>query len=466
MSNASSPGINETHDPNLKSWVESANDPATEFPIQNLPFCTVLTTDFTSDKPFPAIAAAIGDEVLILRHLESAGLFRGQPFKQHPGGDPTRNIAAFSGTARDLAAWTPEHRTAVRRALSLLLRADNPTLRDNAELRQRALRPLKDAEVQSPVRPILNYTDFYASIHHASTVGAMFRPDNPLLPNYKWVPIGYHGRASSIVASGSPIKRPSGQQAPPDDKPKDAPTFGPCKLLDYELEVGCFIGPGNGLGEPITTANARDHIFGLCLVNDWSARDIQKWEYQPLGPFLAKNFATTISPYIVTLEALAPFRCPAYRRPDGDPRPLPYLFDESDQAWGGFDITLEAYIQSADMAKRGMAPLRLSSGRGFKDMYWTFAQMIAHHTSNGCNFQSGDLIASGTVSGPTPDSRGCLLELTWDGQGKPRRPIELPTGEKRTFLADGDTVIFKGYCERDGFRRIGFGECRGTVVGS
>ncbi len=294
----------------------------------------------------------------------------------------------------------------------------------------------------------------------------MFRPDNALLPNYKWVPIGYHGRASSIVHSGTEIKRPSGQQAPPDASPKDPPAFGPSKMLDYELEVGCFIGPGNQLGEPISIKNARDHIVGLCLVNDWSARDIQKWEYQPLGPFLAKNFATTISPYIVTLDALEPFRCPAYARPEGDPRPLPYLADEQDQARGGFDIVLEVYLQSADMAKRNMAPHRLSSGRGFKDMYWTFAQMIAHHTSNGCNFQPGDLIASGTVSGPTPDSRGCLLELTWDGAGKPRKPIELPTGEKRTFLADGDTVIMKAFCEREGFRRIGFGECRGTIAGT
>lgn len=315
---------------------------------------------------------------------------------------------------------------------------------------------------------IRNYTDFYASIHHASTVGAMFRPDNPLLPNYKHVPIGYHGRASSIVVSGTDIRRPRGQQSPPDDNPAAGPSFGPCKLLDYELEIGAFIGPGNTLGEPISIANARDHIFGLCLLNDWSARDIQKWEYQPLGPFLAKNFASTISPYIVTLEALEPFRAPGFSRGPTDPAPLPYLNDEQDRAAGGFDITLEVFLQSADMLKRGLSPIRLSRG-SFKDMFWSFSQMIAHHTSNGCNLQPGDLLGSGTVSGPTPESRGCLLELTWDGIGadgkpKPRRPIELPSGEKRVFLADGDTVIFKAFCEREGFRRIGFGECRGTIL--
>lgn len=446
----SPPGINETHDPNLKSWVESANDPATEFPIQNLPFLVVDRGDYGVH-----VGVRIGERILDLHVLDDAGLIDIKDFL----------FTLQDGDLNRIAGLGPGTRLGLRRRLVELLTAGSSELAGKPDLRKAALLAIDQATLTLPCVPP-NYTDFYASIHHAGTVGAMFRPDNPLLPNYKWVPIGYHGRASSIVPSGASIRRPQGQQAPPDDKPKDPPTFGPCKLLDYELEVGCVIGPGNGLGEPISIAQARDHVFGLCLVNDWSARDIQKWEYQPLGPFLAKNFATTISPYVVTLEALAPFRCPAYKRPEGDPRPLPYLLDENDQAWGGFDITLEAYLQSAEMAKRGMAPHRLSSGRGFKDMYWTFAQMIAHHTSNGCNFQSGDLIASGTVSGATPDSRGCLLELTWDGQGKPRKPIELPSGEKRTFLADGDTVILKGFCERDGFRRIGFGECRGTIVAS
>jgi fumarylacetoacetase len=445
------PGINETHDPNLKSWVESANDPATEFPIQNLPLCAATVERWSTG---PQLYARIGDKLLNLDHLDESGrVFDGVDYIQR---------LDIAGLGSSTLNWL-EGKTALRMLLSDMLRADSKLVHDKKAFASQFLADLSEA-VLAPPFDILNYTDFYASIHHASTVGAMFRPDNPLLPNYKHVPIGYHGRASSIVASGTEFRRPSGQQAPPDNEPGAAPSFGPSKMLDYELEVGCFIGPGNSLGQPINIAQARDHIFGLCLVNDWSARDIQKWEYQPLGPFLAKNFATTISPYIVTLEALAPFRCPAYTRPEGDPRPLPYLSDEQDQSWGGFDITLEAYIQSADMAKRGMAPHRLSSGRGFKDMYWTFAQMIAHHTSNGCNFQPGDLIASGTVSGPTPDSRGCLLELTWDGAGKPRRPIELPTGEKRTFLGDGDTVIFKAFCEREGFRRIGFGECRGTIA--
>jgi fumarylacetoacetase len=445
------PGINETHDPSLKSWVESANDPATEFPIQNLPLCTFEASHdgHTHDH----LGVLIGDQVLDVSMLAEAGYFERED-QQLQEMLFVPYWAAIAGT-RSAA----KVRGIVQHFLKATTHASQPIKR----LRDKALRPQSDTKFGPPMA-IFNYTDFYASIHHASTVGAMFRPDNPLLPNYKWVPIGYHGRASSIVASGAEIKRPMGQQAPPEDKPKDPPTFGPCKLLDYELEVGCFIGRANPLGQPIPVTQADSHIFGLCLVNDWSARDIQKWEYQPLGPFLAKNFATTISPYIVTLEALAPFRCPAYARPEGDPRPLPYLSDEQDQAWGGFDITLEVYLQSAEMAKRGMAPKLLSSGRGFKDMYWTFAQMITHHTSNGCNFQSGDLIASGTVSGPTPDSRGCLLELTWDGPGKPRKPIELPSGEKRTFLADGDAVIFKGYCEREGFRRIGFGECKGTIV--
>jgi fumarylacetoacetase len=446
------PNLNDTHDPNLKSWVESANDPSSEFPIQNLPFCTFEASH--DGHSHDHMGVAIGDQILDVSMLGESGYFE----REAPELAEVVMYPYWSGVIATRAAGK------VRRAVQHFLKSTTHASQPIKRLREKALRPIRDLKLGPPTT-VFNYTDFYASIHHASTVGAMFRPDNPLLPNYKHIPIGYHGRASSIVPSGSEFRRPKGQQAPPDDKPGEGPSFGPCKLLDYELEVGCFIGPGNTLGEPISIAEAKDHIFGLCLVNDWSARDIQKWEYQPLGPFLAKNFATTISPFIVSLEALEPFRCAAYQRPQGDPRPLPYLFNEQDQAQGGFDITLEAYIQSADMAKRGMAPHRLSSGRSFKDMYWTFAQMIAHHTSNGCNFQPGDLIASGTVSGQTPDSRGCLLELTWDGPGKPRKPIELPSGEKRTFLADGDTVILRAFCEREGFRRIGFGECRGTVKG-
>jgi fumarylacetoacetase len=284
----------------------------------------------------------------------------------------------------------------------------------------------------------------------------MFRPDNPLLPNYKYVPVGYHGRASSVCASGTVVRRPRGQRKNDAD---DAPTFGPSQLLDYELEVGLFIGPGNDPGNSITIDRVEDHIFGLCLVNDWSARDIQKWEYQPLGPFLAKSFATTVSPWIVTMEALAPFRAPEFARPDGDPAPLPHLDSPENRELGGIDLSLEAYVASREMREAGTEPLRLSSG-SFRDMYWTVAQMVTHHASNGCNLRPGDLLASGTVSGDSDDSRGCLLELTWRGQN----PIQLPDGTERRFLQDGDEVTIRGYCERDGAVRIGLGECRGIIA--
>lgn len=458
------PAIDATHDASLRSWVESANDPATDFPIQNLPLCTFEATHGHGDHAHTHdhLGVAIGDSILDVSMLNEAGYFERDDNELAT----LLTYPYWSGLMSTMHQGTTARlRRAVQHFLNATTHASQPTKR----LREKALRKQTDVTHFMPVS-VFNYTDFYASVHHASTVGSMFRPDNPLLPNYKWVPIDYHGRASSLVPSGTDIRRPQGQQSPVDDKPGSAPAFGPSKMLDYELEVGCVIAPGNTLGEPISIQQAGRHILGLCLVNDWSARDLQKWEYQPLGPFLAKNFATTVSPFVVTTEALAPFRCPAYRRPDGDPKPLDYLNDESDQTHGGFDITLEVYLQTAEMATRNLTPYRLSSGRSFRDMYWTFAQMIAHHTCNGCNFQPGDLIASGTVSGPTPGSRGCLLELTWDGTGpdgkaKPRRPIELPTGEKRTFLADGDTVIMKAFCEREGFRRIGFGECRGTIRG-
>lgn len=329
--------------------------------------------------------------------------------------------------------------------------------------------PMGDYEFEVPFYA-QDYTDFYASLNHATNVGSMFRPDNPLLPNYKHIPIGYHGRASSIVASGTRIKRPVGQQAPTEDG--GSPQFGPCKMLDYEMEMGAIIGRGNALGEPISIEQAEDHILGLCILNDWSARDLQKWEYVPLGPFLAKNFASTVSPYIVTMEALAPFRAPMTTRAKGDPQPLPYMSSDANKAHGGFDITLEVWIASKQMREKSMAPIRLSKGN-FTDMYWTLAQMVTHHTVNGCNLQPGDLLGSGTVSGTTRDSRGSLLELTWDGDpfatppklvpGTSRTPIKLPTGEERKFIADGDEIIMKAYCQREGFRRIGFGECRGII---
>ncbi|HUX35304.1 MAG TPA: fumarylacetoacetase, partial [Gemmatimonadaceae bacterium] len=313
--------------------------------------------------------------------------------------------------------------------------------------------PMADAELFVPAR-VGDYTDFYASIYHATNVGSMFRPDNPLLPNYKYIPIGYHGRTSSLVPSGREIRRPWGQTRPDADAP---PVFGPSRRMDYELEVGMFVGAGNALGVPVPVAEAERHVFGLCLVNDWSARDIQPWEYQPLGPFLAKNFATTVSPWVVTLEALAPFRAPAFARPPGDPAPLPYLAAPPEQA--GFDITLEVWLTTPAMRAAGAEAFRVSRGR-FTDMYWTVAQLVAHHTSNGCNLQPGDLLASGTVSGPTRESRGCLLEQSWKGT----EPLTLPNGETRTFLEDGDEVVLRGYCERAGYARIGFGECRGRIA--
>jgi fumarylacetoacetase len=454
--------INETHDPGLKSWVESANDPATDFPIQNLPLC-IVALGSQADPTWPSVLGVpIGDQWLNLDAAHARGLLSGSCYQ------PAASRGALD-SLRSLASQLPDCTGALRARVSRLLSSSARLSAQERRATEECVSPLESVRARLVAPTPLNYTDFYASIHHATTVGSMFRPDHPLLPNYKHVPIGYHGRASSIVVSGTGVRRPRGQIPPPDDKPELGPTFGPSRMLDYELEVGAFVGPGNALGEPISIREAEQHLFGLCLVNDWSARDIQKWEYQPLGPFLAKNFATTVSPYVVTLEALEPFRCPACRRPPGDPRPLDYLDDEHDQARGGLDITLEVWLRSAEMERRGVSPVRISRSNAFRDMYWTFAQMLAHHTSNGCNLQPGDLIASGTVSGPEPGTRGCLLEATWQGRGPdgkplPRKPIELPTGEKRLFLEDGDEVIFKGYCERDGFRRIGFGECRGKIL--
>ncbi|MFM9995739.1 MAG: fumarylacetoacetase [Phycisphaerales bacterium] len=463
--------INETHDPKLKSWVESANDPATDFPIQNLPFFVFGRPDMPECDQF--LGTRVGDAVIDLEDLGTAGLFDAIG-KMLPSPVPifpwNQDVFCCGGGGRinKLATFDGRYWAAVRRRLVELFGTESTDLRGNQELRAKAVFRADEVPVHKPAF-VYNYTDFYASIHHATTVGSMFRPDNPLLPNYKHVPIGYHGRASSIVISGTDIRRPRGQIPPPDDKPQQGPTFGPSRMLDYELEVGAFVGPGNNLGEPIMIGDAEKHIFGLCLVNDWSARDMQKWEYQPLGPFLAKNFATTVSPYVVTLEALEPFRCPAYRRPEGDPAPLDYLHDDANESRGGFDITLEVWLRTAEMERRSMSPVLLSKSNAFKEMYWTVAQLLTHHTSNGCNLQTGDLLASGTVSGRGPTERGCLLELTWQGRGPdgkplPRKPIDLPTGEKRTFLEDGDEVIFKGYCEREGFRRIGFGECRGKIA--
>ena len=437
-----------THDPNLTSWVESANDPATDFPIQNLPLGVFIRSIDEEDPTThdSSVGVAIGDRVLDLAVIAQAGLLE--------------NIAP---NLDDILDWWslnpllwegPGTLRALRRRLSELLAEDNPELRDNHDLRQRALLKQSHVEMVEPVE-IGDYTDFYASIHHATNVGSMFRPDNPLLPNYKHIPIGYHGRASSIIPSGHPVTRPNGQTKADDS---DNPTFGPCKLLDYEMEVAAIVSALNELGEPVSIDNAEDHILGLVLCNDWSARDIQKWEYQPLGPFLAKSFATTISPWIVTLDALAPFRVPAFKREQGDPQPLPYLTSDHNTAKGGIKLTCEVYISTPQMREQNKQPHKLSSG-SFADMYWTVAQMLTHHASNGCNLRPGDMFASGTVSGPEKHNRGCLLELSWRGS----EPIELPTGETRKFLQDGDEIIMKGHCEAEGARRIGFGECRGIV---
>jgi fumarylacetoacetase len=447
--------IDETHDPNLKSWVESANDPKSDFPIQNLPLCTFLSSvDDEPDAVTAHIGVRIGDMILVLDALAQHGLLE----------DTDEDLWVFvediaeSGQAGDL-----------RRLLQGLLQEGNTELRDHPN-RDDMLVPVSEIDLSTPILSTGDYTDFYASINHATNVGSMFRPDNPLLPNYKHIPIGYHGRASSIVPSGTSIKRPVGQQAPAEDGGQ--PQFGPCKLLDYEMEMGAIIGRGNELGEPVSIEDAEDHILGMCILNDWSARDLQKWEYVPLGPFLAKNFASTVSPYIVTMEALAPFRCAGAVRPEGDPQPLEYMDSAANRESGGFDITLEVWLASAQMREQGMEPIQLSKGN-FRDMYWTIAQMVTHHTVNGCNLQPGDLLGSGTVSGTTRDSRGSLLELTWDGDpfanppklvpGTERTPIKLPTGEERKFIADGDEIIMKAYCEREGYRRIGFGECRGII---
>jgi fumarylacetoacetase len=407
----------------------------TDFPIQNLPYGVFRRS---LDTGAAAIGVAIGDRILDLRRSAAAGLFDALP--------PETRRACACETLNALMALTPRHWHALRARLTELLSAQRDA--------EPHLLPMHDAVMLLPAA-IGDYTDFYASVFHAANVGGLFRPDQPLLANYKHIPIGYHGRASSIVASGAPVRRPEGQAMSPGDT---TPRFGPTRALDYELEAGFFIGTGNALGEPIPMESAEDHVFGVCLVNDWSARDIQAWEYQPLGPFLGKSFTTTVSPWVVPMEALAPYRATRYARPEGDPAPLPYLDSAANQARGAIDLTLVVEITSARMRTAGSAPFRLSRGN-LKDLYWTVAQMVAHHTSNGCNLRPGDLLATGTVSGPNKESRGCLLELTRRGAD----PVTLPTGEIRTFLEDGDEITLRGYCEREGLPRIGLGECTGRV---
>lgn len=438
------PHLNQTHDRLLRSWIDSANDPDCDFPIQNLPL-GVFRRHGSSDPP--RIGVAIGQSIFDAADAVQANLLAGI--------SPETACALCAPSLNQFMSQGRESCSTVRQAISHLLQADTPTLRDNAKLRERMVVSMADAELLLPVQ-IGDYTDFYASIHHARNIGSMFRPDNPLLPNYKHLPVGYHGRASSIVISGTPIRRPYGQ-AKADDA--QLPTFGPSKLLDYELEMGFFVGPGNGLGHRIAMREASEHIFGMVIVNDWSARDIQKWEYQPLGPFNAKNFATTMSPWVVTLDALEPYRVAGAARGEGsggDPPLREYLKPTDDM---GYDITVEVYLTSQLMRDRELEPMLISRGN-FTEMYWTIAQMLVHHTASGCNLRPGDLLASGTVSGQTEDSRGCLMERTWRGQN----PIELRDGSDRKFLQDGDEVIIRAYCHKDGAARIGFGDCRGVIL--
>ncbi len=429
--------LNETHDPARRSFVESANAPDTDFPIQNLPYCVYRPAAGLQ----PRVGIAVGDQILDVSAASTA--FEGL------AADAAR--ACGAPFLNPLMAMGPQAWSALRLSLSRAL----SDARGNRERLAIHLMPTAQAEIRMPVA-FRNFTDFFASIFHATNAGRMFRPDNPLMPNYKYVPVAYHSRASSVRISGVAVKRPSGQRKGPNDA---EPSYGPSRNLDFELELGIFVGTGSDLGATVPVGKAGEHVFGFCLLNDWSARDVQAWEYQPLGPFLGKNFATTISPWIVTGEALAPFRTAAFARPQGDPAPLPYLNDSEDQAHGGFDITLEAYLATEKMRREGTAPQRLTE-TSFALMYWTVAQMIAHHTCNGCNLEIGDLLGSGTISGPEKSSWGSLLELTARG----REPIELPGGEKRGFIEDGDEITFRGFCAKPGYPRIGFGECRAVVL--
>ena len=430
--------LNETHDPQLQSWVASANGGQSDFPIQNLPFA-VFRRKGGSESWRGGVA--IGDQILDMAAVERT---------QALGAAVQAQVqAAAQEKLNGLMAMTPQAWSALRLALSRALRAGAA---EEAQLKS-CLVPQAEAEYAVPAQ-IGDYTDFYTSVHHATNVGKLFRPDNPLMENYKWVPIGYHGRASSVRISGTDFRRPAGQLRAPGQPPE----LKPCARLDYELELGIYTGAGNTLGDAISIGEAEDHIFGLCLLNDWSARDVQAWEYQPLGPFLSKNFSTTVSPWIVTLEALAPYRT-AFTRPADDPQPLPYLSSAANSERGALDLQLSVAIETEQMrAEKKKA--EVFTRTSYRHAYWTMAQLIAHHTVNGCNLQPGDLLGTGTLSGPTPSEAGALLEITEGG----KKPLTLANGETRTFLQDGDAVVFSGWCEKPGAARIGFGECRATVL--
>jgi len=436
--------LNPTHNPKRKSWVESANAEGCEFSIQNLPF-GVFRRKGSGDAPRGGVA--IGDAIVDLAAFAKAARLR--------GGAREAARACAGPTLNPLLELGSMHWSALRYALSRALSLGEAGWEARKAKLSAYLVPMTEAELLLPIA-VGDYTDFYTSVFHATNIGRMFRPDNPLMPNYKWVPIGYHGRASSVIVSGTPVVRPRGQT-----KARDAaaPVFGPCRRLDYEVELGFIVGSGNRLGESIPLASALEHVFGVVLLNDWSARDIQAWEYQPLGPFLAKSFATTVSPWIVTLEALEPYRVPAFKRAEGDPAPLPHLLDPADQAEGGYAIDVEMWLRSAKMRDAQQQPHRLSLG-SYASCYWTLAQTVAHHASNGCNLRAGDLLGSGTISGPEPGSQGALIEITQGG----KNPVTLPDGETRSFIEDGDELIQRGRCARDGYATIGFGEAAGLVV--
>jgi fumarylacetoacetase len=438
-SKSAAPQPNETHRATLRSWVHSANDPATDFPIQNLPYGV-----FQRDGEPPRGGVAIGDRILDLAAALQAGLFHGEAEK-------AARLAAASSLNGFMASGYARQ-SALRQRISALLSADSLDRARIGPLGRTLLVPMRDVEMKLPAS-IGSFTDFLTSIYHTERSGRVTRPDNPIPAPFRYLPIAYNGRATSVRPSGEPVRRPNGQWRTPEGQVK----FGPCEQQDFELEVGLFIGRGNALGQPISIEEAPEHIFGFCLVNDWSARDIQRWE-SALGPFLSKSLSTTISCWVVTAEAMAPFRAPAFARPAGDPQPLPYLQSESDQASGGLDLALDAHLLTPRMRRGGTAPARIAR-TNFIHMYWTFAQMLTHHMSNGCNLQPGDLLGSGTTSGPLDENRACLSEIT----GRGAQSFTLPNGETRVWLEDGDEVIFKARAEREGFVPIGFGECRARI---
>jgi len=437
--------LNETHDAALTSWVDSANEAGADFPVQNLPFGVFTDPQTGKGK----VGIAIGDMIFDITAARAKGVI---------GGAADDAAGACSGeTLNGLMAMGGRHWSALRVAASQALRYDTEDGEAAEALADEILVAQADVTMRLPAQ-IGDYTDFYASIFHATNVGMMLRPDNPLMPNYKHIPIAYHGRASSIVVSGEGCKRPVGQVKSPD---ADVPSFGPSMAFDYETEIAFYVGPGNPQGQPVSIGEAEDHIFGLSILNDWSARDIQAWEYQPLGPFLAKSFASHVSPWVVTMEALAPFRIGAYARPSDDPTPLPYLLSDANEAAGGFDVQIEVSISSETMRAEDVPPEVLAV-TNMQNLYWTIFQMLTHHTSNGCNLRPGDMMGTGTISGPTEDALGSILEITKRGAN----PITLPTGEERKFLGDGDELIMRAWCEREGARGIGFGECRAVVEGA